>query len=116
MAATALSVKWYGPSPADPSSGTTGLKASGWIAFSRLKNDAWPTPSPPREWPTRRIRSRSTFRCSRWLWVLFHRWNCFTCSRWTIARASFSPKLNPLRKFTSMVAARMPWEASSSHR
>jgi hypothetical protein len=55
MAATALRSKWYGPSPTEPSSGTTGLKASGWSALSRLKNDAWPTPSPPREWPTSRI-------------------------------------------------------------
>ncbi len=30
----------YGPSPADPSSGTTGVRMSGLIDVRRLKNDA----------------------------------------------------------------------------
>src|SRR5262249_46270467 len=63
-----------------------------------------------------RIRLRSILPCSGWVAVLFHVRNCFTCSRCTIPRASFSPKLPPFRKFTSIVAATMPCDASSEHR
>src|SRR6476646_10609642 len=38
------------------------------------------------------------------------------CSRWTMPRASFSPKLAPFRKFTSIVAPMTPWDASSWQR
>src|SRR5262249_60896177 len=58
MAATADNPKRYGPRPADPSRRTPP------IAASRLKNEACPTASPPRECPTIRMRFRSTLPCS----------------------------------------------------
>ena len=47
-----------------------------------------PDPSPPREWPTIRMRFMSTLPCSGCVAVLFQVRNCLRCSKCTIARAS----------------------------